>query len=54
LKTIETVRAIREKQAMELENKSSDGIMKYFKKKAETLHKRIDIVPKNTESTFTR
>ena len=42
MKTIEMVRKIREKQAQEIENKSQDEIIAYFRKKAEKLHERME------------
>jgi len=44
------VRKIREKQAEELENKSRDEIIAYFRNKAKKLHKRMNKTQKAVQS----
>ena len=44
------VRKIREKQAKELENKSRDEIITYFRNKAKKLHERMKKTHKSVRS----
>ena len=50
IKAVEMVRAIRDKQALETEGKSTDDIIAYFRKKAGKLSARTDNkLPHQTE-----